>query len=1068
MKQMKQILALLLTFLIIITSNVMAAESTNEADFSYGINAAFRSRDLIEGYVLLTGTPGTDGDIKTICYLPIYYENTSKLTDIFSIPISIEDAFSQGEGTSGHILIPFEIRVSDPTIANYRLKAIMVDSSANLQPRGKISSGFTNEIALSNVYYPIFVEFDTLIKKVPLQRNQTTLAIPILAHVYLWEGAIEKGYTEEDFRVGESITLTDVDMNDFYDVQGLYCRIRLDLSNDGGYQLQQIEPLENYNKTVAIKPIHLINAKNSNNQAEYYASDASEEASYLPLAESVTVYKNYGVASFYDVVPGKSDYITEYRYVDTDIDGLYETVYIDSEEVFLIGSIMLSSYRMIPDFDAMRTFTSSSLVLNPDDSFTNYDINIPFGTLKPGQIVRVKQSEDAGCIFYKVNVQDPKTVIGEVTNVVTTAEGIRYTIDDTDYRMLVDYGYPAMEVGDMVKMKGYEDVIVDYEFTFNAKVGVILEATMDAASATPYQVRIMKADGTAETYALAETVNGRAPSYANSTILQSSLPNGVLITYQLNEDNRISAFDTQSGYSSNTLKNGEEFRTTSGSYRRINGRLGGSYITENTLFFVTSGNQNTVTEDNLMVSVSDILTNETDYSYGVLYDTDDNALAVLLYETSIEETEEVLSDISYGVVTGYSYTETFEPVCTLELLNQNGEKVSCLLDSDWNESQLTFSDASAITEVFPLGELIAYRLDEGQEIKVVDTLSGICTGNVLVDTRLVVFDTIYQNGAFGDYLVTDSTRLTGTSADKAEDITKDNCAIVTSFDLAEGGAYQGVGVINASNQLLFSFTYQTTSSAINPDSYPIVITKRATVTPVGDTQRVQYLGYVNGEDVTYLVAENAPAEASSLENGDVALYQVNRLGEISQVLILAKKTENGYTVLDNAINGAEDDSYTETAANKTFLSTANYSDPNSAEQAKAVAESMMSTQSSNLTLAGFAAAGKGYATQGGLLRLMNPNDYPLTFGSDERDYSTQYYEDRIKDYYVDFNCISTYRYNAKTDKITISSLYDLETDSNTYDYRYADQLDNDDFVYVYHYDGETKLIFIIDVMGDNL
>ena len=649
---------------------------------------------------------------------------------------------------------------------------------------------------------------------------------------------------------------------------------------------------------------------------------------------------------------------------------------------------------------------------------------------------------------------------------VTTAEGIWYTIGNTEYRMLQEY-FADISVGDAIKAYGYEDVIVDYEFLFNAKVGVILEATMDAASATPYQVRIMKADGTVETYSLAETVNGKAPSYANSTILQGSLPNGVLITYQLNEDNRISAFDTQSGYSSNTLKNGEEFRTTSGSYRRKNGRLGGNYITKDTLFFVTSGNQNTVTEDNLMVSGSDILTNETSYSYGVLYDTDDNALAVLLYETSIEETEEVLSDISYGVVTGYSYTETFEPVCTLELLNQNGEKVSCLLDSDWNENQQRFPNASAIAEVFPLGELIAYRLDNGQEIKVVDTLSGICTGNVLVDTRLVAFDTIYQNGAFGDYLVTDSTRLTGTSADKAEDITKDNCEIVTSFDLAEGGAYQGVGVVNASNQLLFSFTYQTTSSAINPDSYPIVITKRATVTPVGDTQRVQYWGYVNGEDVTYLVAENSPAEASSMENGDVALYQVNRLGEISQVLILAKKTENGYTVLDNAINSATDDSYTETAANKTFLSTEKYSYPNSAEQAKAVAESMMSTQSSNLTLAGFAAAGKAYRISGNSLRLLNANHYAQTFTEDERNYSQRYDEDRILDYFVRSSAIA-YQYDATKEKITVDSLLSAETDSNTYDYRYADQLDNDDFVYVYHYDGETKLIFIIDVLGDNL
>lgn len=901
MKQMKQILALLLTFLMILTSNVMASESANEADFSYEINAAFRSRDLIEGYVLLTGRPGTEGDIKTICYLPIYYENTSKLTDIFTIPISIEDAFSQGEGINGHILIPFKLRVTDPTIANYRLKAIMVDPTENLHPRGKISSGFTNEILLSNIYYPIFVEFDTLIKKVSLQRNQTTLTIPILDHVYLWEGAIEKGYTEEDFAVGENITLTDVDMNDFFDVQGLYCRIRIDLSNDDGYKLQQIELLKNFNKTVAIAPINLINAKNSNNQAEYYASDTSEEASYLPLAESVTVYKNYGIASFYDVVPGKSNYINEYRYVDTNMDGLYETVYIDCEEVFVIGSIMLSSYRIIPDFDSMRTFNFSSLVLNPEDFYTNYDINIPFGTLKPGQIVRVKQSEDAGCIFYKVNVQDPKTVIGEVTNVVTTSEGIRYTIGDIDYRMLLDYGYPSMEVGDRVEIKGFNDVIVDYQFVFNANVGIILDSDIVDEFDTTYQIKLLNTDGKVVVYNLADIVNGYTPNYSTPSILQNSFPSGSIFTYYLGDNNEICTYDVQDSYSDNTLNNGERIVSTIGEFQQDVSKLGRYVITEETLLFAADCAQEDVIQDSVIRIDASALKENTEYSFGVLYDVDRNAIAVILYEFNMDEADE---------------------------------------------------------------------------------------------------------------------------------------------DIPEKEIY-------------------------TPD-YPFVVTKTAVITVDGE-ERTKYFGYINGEEMEFLLSNDADEEASSLSVGDSAIISIgndgiNTIDQIVSAEIIIKKNENGFLVIDNAMAGAYDDTTQTITGNYVHLSTIDYGKIYTVSQASSAASTMM-TIGDTASFQGFSAAGKGYSFLGKLLRLVNANNYPLTFGSDERDYKDDM---RIHDYYIDPNCASTYCYNAKTDKIRVSNIYDMETDNNTMDFRYGDQIENDDIVYVYNYDGETKFIFIIDVKGDNL
>ena len=785
----------------------------------------------------------------------------------------------------------------------------------------------------------------------------------------------------------------------------------------------------------------------------------------MPLADEVSVYKNYEVASVYDIVPGYHDCITEYRYVDTDIDGLYDTVYIDYEEAFLIGSINRANYRVFADFDAMRTFTRSALYLDEEDSYTLFESNLSIEEMKEGQLVRVKESYDSGYTFYDITVENTKTIVGEVTNINSSSGCTRYTIGGTDYRMLTEE-YSDVAVGDSIEFVACDDVIVKYQFAFDANIGVILDVGIWEEFDIDYQLKLMTQEGNVEVYNLAKKVNGVTTNYPNITIFESSFPVGSILTYYLNENNEICAYDVQGGGTSNTLKNGERIGTVSGEYRRNNAKLGSYFITEDTIFFVTDGAQGDVTENNVVLSDFEILENEQNYNYGILYDMNKNALAVILYEVPIEDTQEVLSDISYGVITEVYYSETFEPICTLQILNQDGKQESHLLSSVVNGERITFDSAVALAEEFPRGELIAYRINDKNEIRRVDTLSGIHMGNVLENTQFVSFDSTYRNNAFGNYKITDATVLTGTSAGKAADVSKENTALVTKMDLIDGENYKGVGVIDSSNELLFSFTYNTTSSIINPDSYPIIITKRAVVPTTDNPEKIKYWGYVNGEEVSFSVADNASEAAKNLDNGDAALYTINRIDEITDALVLAKKTEEGYVVLDNAINGTYETAYLESDANHTFLSTENYSEPTSEAEAKAIAETMMSTQAAECKLAGFATAGKGYAVSVSTVRLVDANNYADTFVNGERNYTEAYDEDRIDDYYVMLNTVA-YQINVRRDKVTVTTILDAETDKNTYDYRSADQLDNDDFIYIYNYDGETRLVLIVDVKGDN-
>ena len=674
-------------------------------------------------------------------------------------------------------------------------------------------------------------------------------------------------------------------------------------------------------------------------------------------------------------------------------------------------------------------------------------------------MVRVKPSYDGMYTRYDITVEDAKPIAGEITNITNNDTTEIYTIDGNEYRML-SIPYSVAETGDKLVGAGFDNVIVYYELIYNANVGVILDTAIDTTFDTAYQIKLITQEGDIAVYNLAEKVNGSTPYFSSVSSMQYSLPKGSVISYRLNENNEIYVYDVQDISTNNTLTPDDRIISRSGWFDQTTGKLGNYLITADTIIFATEDTRENVTENNIVVSDTSVLNHNTMYNFGVLYNGYKEAIAVLLYETKIEATEEILSDIAYGVVIDALVSETFETVYTLQLLTQDGTVVAYPLANKLNEKTPEFS-AELLADTFPKGELIAYQLNGKNQIRYIDTLSEIYTGNVLEETQLISINDIYENSAFGDYLVTSNTTLTGTAKDDATTLTKDDCEIVLKADLIPGDVYSGVGVINASNELIFTFTYNTTSTTINPDSYPFVVTKKVTDTVEGNPNRVRLYGCVNGEEVGYVVAENASDDAKNLNIGDAALYKLNRNSEITDVLVLAKKSENGYTVLDNAINGTYDDARKESNANETFLSTENYTAPNTATEAKAIAEAMMSTKTTDTMLAGFAAAGKGYQIIGRILQLINANNYFSTYTGTDRNYP----DSHIKDYYIQPDAIA-YRVNCNQNKILTTTILDAETEVNTFDFRNADQLDNDDFIYVYNYDGVTKLILIIDVKGN--
>ena len=413
---------------------------------------------------------------------------------------------------------------------------------------------------------------------------------------------------------------------------------------------------------------------------------------------------------------------------------------------------------------------------------------------------------------------------------------------------------------------------------------------------------------------------------------------------------------------------------------------------------------------------------------------------------------------NYAIVVNANRAEDFGVTYQLQVFTQKGELATFDFADKVNGATPSYATTTALKAAYPVGDLIAYELNKAGEIKAIDVETGYVPANAKVlDTtdKMAAGTAQYKASSekLGSYYITADTVVYTTEVAKAL-ITKDDVAMGTTEMFQEDVNYDYAVIYNSDKEAMVLVLFEA-AAQIDYDTYPIAITKTATVSVENET-RTKLFGLVNGEETELIVAEDADANVLALTVGDIALFTTNAAGEIAKANILVNKS--GYDFVVKA-NFAADDADTESVYKNVTLSTADTS-----------AAGCMGVANTSLNLKGFAAAGKAYRIQGNMLRLVTAMDYANTFDGTAdgtpRDYTNITDEDYIQDYAVNANAVA-YLYDTATNKYTVTTLLDAETDYTTMDYQHDDQIDNDDLVYVYNYDGETKLVLIIDVASDN-
>ena len=380
---------------------------------------------------------------------------------------------------------------------------------------------------------------------------------------------------------------------------------------------------------------------------------------------------------------------------------------------------------------------------------------------------------------------------------------------------------------------------------------------------------------------------------------------------------------------------------------------------------------------------------------------------------------------NYGVVLATNTDTDFDTTYQLQVLTSTG-KITTLELAD-KVNGIVYNGTNFDTD-FATDDVITYELNSKGEIKAYNTVRTVYNTNGSYKASSEKLDSYY---------ITNNTTVVITeNAKGSNDKTTVFVGSTDIFDETE--IYDYTVVYDENKEAEFVVLYQA-ANQVNMNSDPIFITKVATTTIAGDS-REKYTGYVNGELVEYTTAEDI---ALDLNKNDVAMFATNAKGEITNVIVLADYEDGVYTVMDT---DAADDSKVSNVATEWTVSSTGVNNVNTT------------------SIKGFATVGKAYTVKGRILRLVNIADLDsIGVDGDLRDYGVN--EEYITDVSINPSTVA-YSVNTTTDKVKITAIADAETDINTNDYRTPGQTDNGDYVYVYNYDGETKLVLIINTDND--
>lgn len=404
------------------------------------------------------------------------------------------------------------------------------------------------------------------------------------------------------------------------------------------------------------------------------------------------------------------------RFVDTDNDGYYDTLFVDRYYSFVVGSVSEEDYEIAPATGSTNynSANAEELVLDPEDdniawSLTDEDGKaLELSDINVGDVITYAESSDGSNYYYDITVCKSSAVTGSIDSIKTkkskigAATLVYYVIDGTSYQLNTqdDATKPVLDAGSTGT----------FQITADGKIiAVTLDATtrnfaiaISAAKTTGSfedggKLQVMKADGTVETIAFADEyyLNGDETTKKDAENVETELSSisGTPVMYELKSDGSIKhIYTTATAIAKETDNDYKVKSNSSATYNESSEKIDGAYFVESSAVVALKAGKAADKKASYSLISNGSLIDEKSYSYKAVVDENNEVVIMIVDNFTVKPLANSIPLYVTGTSTvsvdGYKRTQIEglvgkdEVEYVLAEEYEDGDKLDSALDTD--------------------------------------------------------------------------------------------------------------------------------------------------------------------------------------------------------------------------------------------------------------------------------------------------------------------------------------------------------------------------------------------------
>lgn len=473
-------------------------------------------------------------------------------------------------------------------------------------------------------------------------------------------------YTASDFEGG-----IDKGACDLAGLQGLTVKALVDVSDSDPVVIAVFASSKN--KVLEIDP-NLFKGVDGNKINYYKTADANTVTTSAKVATDenddidVDVYVNLVKDSSFvidmndsngiDVDVNEGDSLL--RFVDTDNDGYYDTLFVDRYYSFVVGSVSEEDYEIAPatGLTNYNSANAEELVLDPEEDNIAWSLTdetgkaLELSDVNVGDVITYAESTDGSNYYYDITVCKSSAVTGSIDSIKTKkskiggATLVYYVIDGTSYQLNTqdDATKPVLDAGSTGT----------FQITADGKIiAVTLDATtrnfaiaISAAKTTGSfedggKLQVMKADGTVETIAFADEyyLNEDETTKKDAENVETDLGSisGTPVMYELKSDGSIKHIYTTSDAIKTETDNDYKVKSNNDvAYNESAEKIDGAYFVESSAVIALKKGKASDKKASYSLISNASLIDEEKYSYQAVVDENNEVVIMIVKDFTVK------------------------------------------------------------------------------------------------------------------------------------------------------------------------------------------------------------------------------------------------------------------------------------------------------------------------------------------------------------------------------------------------------------------------------------------------